>query len=147
MSVLRENPTFGGDVTFKCKNNKIIRGHSSVLAASSSVFAEMFQNESKEKEEKVVEIKDIAPKIFEQLIQYLYIKDVDLENNIQSVELQKADVTELLIAADKYRVDPLKERCAQYLAENVTVQNATKYLVWADNYKVPELYEFAMIFM
>lgn len=136
--LFRENETFSDVVMFKCKNKEIY-GHPSVLAASSPVFSAMFQHEFKEKQEKVVEIEDIKPSVFEQLVQYLYIQDTELEN----VE----DVVELLVAADKYCVDSLKRKCGLYLSENLTSENAVRCLILAHLHQVPELTEVALDFI
>lgn len=138
INLFRENKAFGDIVAFKC-GNEIIKGHPSVLAASSPVFSYMFQHDFfKENNVIPVEIQDTKPDIFQQLVQFIYIQDVDLEN---------VDVIGLFQAADKYCVDSLKTKCATHLSKSLTVENATRCLVLAHLHNAPSLTESALNFV
>lgn len=82
------------DVEFQC-HGKSIKAHTLILASGSPVMAAMFENELKEKEERVINISEIKPNIFENLLEYIYTGDAAVENEVE-------DVAELLVAADRY---------------------------------------------
>lgn len=61
------------------------------------------QGKFKESSTKLVEIEDVDPHVFRQLLKFLYAGQVP--------ELKNADVMEpLFLAADKYQADALKRR-------------------------------------
>jgi hypothetical protein len=126
------------DVTFKCKNNNI-KAHTLILASGSPVLAAMFQHNFRENQEKVVEIKDINPEVFEELLCYIYTGNFNSGRNV--------DVAELLVAADKYAVETLKEECALILSRKLTVENAAQYLVLAHLHNSPKLREASLDFI
>jgi hypothetical protein len=132
---LLKNPE-GADVTFNFGNqtpHQTLKGHSLVLAAGSPVLAAMFQHNFKEMNAgKVVEIADINSEVFAVVLQFLYTGEVDLKN---------ADAAEVMVAADKYAIDPLKEECASCMSENLTLENVTSHLVLAHLHNVPTLQE------
>jgi hypothetical protein len=118
---LCNNPE-NADVTFNFEN-QTLRGHTCILSSGSPVLVAMFKHNFKENVEKVVEIADIKWNIFAALLRFLYTGETDLEN---------ADAAaELLVAADKDAIDSLKEECAAYMSQNLTVENAISYAVLA----------------
>ena len=125
------------DVTIECEGTTF-KAHSFILANSSPVLAAMFQHDCKENQKKMVEIKDIRSSVFGQLLHYFYTGDVTLEN---------ADLPELMVAADKYAIDSLKEECGQHLSQNLTVENAGEYLVLAHRINCVKLRESSLDFM
>lgn len=124
------------DVTFKFKE-KEVEAHTIIIASGSPVLAAMFQNSFKEKQERVVVI-DSNTAVFEKMLRFFYTGDADLNT---------ADVTDLLILANMYGVDPLKEKCALFMAENLTVENVIRYLVVSHLHLSPCLYESALEFI
>lgn len=97
------------DVTFKFAN-KTIEAHTLILASASPVLAAMFQHDFQENRERVVEIQDIAPNVFESLLRYIYTGIVDFKSG---------DEEELMVVADKYGIVSLKEESAQVLSHAV----------------------------
>ncbi len=136
MRNLWENKTLS-DVTFKCKE-KSIEAHTVIITARSPVMAAMFQHDFKENKEKVVEVTDIKPNVFEQLLLYIYTGDAELE---------KVDVAELLVAADKYEIESLKEECSFRLSQEISVENASRLLVFSHLHNSPKLHESILDFM
>ncbi|XP_046450190.1 speckle-type POZ protein-like [Daphnia pulex] len=126
------------DVTFNCKN-KNIKAHTLILASGSPVLAAMFQHNFRENQEKVVEIKDINPEVFEELLCYIYNGNFNSGRNV--------DAAELLVAADKYAVEALKEECALVLSRELKVENAAQYLVLAHLHDSPKLHEASLDFI
>lgn len=137
LSELWESKTLA-DVTFKCAE-KSIKAHTLILASGSPVLAAMFQHDFVENRERVIEISDINPIVFENLLRYIYTGDVGL--------LEITHVAQLLVAADKYDVDYLKDECAQLLSRNVTLETATEYLVLSHLHNSSELHELTLEFM
>lgn len=125
------------DVTFKCGSEKIL-AHTLITSSGSPVLNAMFQNNFKEKKERVVEITDIKFDVMEQLVRYIYTGKADFE---------KVDAGQLLAAADKYDVHSLKEDCGRYLSTTITLENAVLNLVASHLYNVQELLEIATDFL
>ena len=96
------------DVTFLVQGEQI-KAHKAILAARSTYFDTMFNAGMKESESNVVEVTDVQPKVFKILLRFLY----------GSVpEKSECDVwSELLVAADKYDVQHLKEACETSLVK------------------------------
>jgi hypothetical protein len=121
------------DVTFDFGNGTLLKGHSLVIASGSPVLAAMFKHNLKENAgKKVVEMAGIESDVFAVLLRFLYTGEVDLGN---------ADAAEVMVAADKYAIDPLKEECASRMTQNLTVENATSYLVLAHLHNAAALQE------
>ena len=125
------------DVHFVFKESTIA-AHSSVIAASSPVFATMFQRgKFKEAHPKTVDIEDVDPGVFRQLLQFLYSGQVS--------EWQNADVMEsLFVAADKYQLDALKNLCEDCLIPELELENAIRFLVLAHLHLAPKLQQAAV---
>ena len=128
------------DVQFVFKESKIA-AHSAIVTASSPVFATMFQQgKFKEAHTKTVDIKDVDPHVFRQLLQFLY--------SGQAPEWDNADVMEpLFLAADKYQVDALKSLCEDCLISKLKLENAIRYLVLAHLHSASKLQQAAVKFL
>jgi hypothetical protein len=126
------------DVVIKCEE-KSFEAHTFILASGSPVLAAMFQHDCEENQKKIIEIADIQPNVLRKLLHYFYTGDANLE--------QDADVAELMVAADKYAVDSLKEECGQHLSHKLTVENAGHYLVLAHTINAAKLRESSLNFM
>jgi hypothetical protein len=126
------------DVVIKCEE-KSFEAHTFILEAGSPVLAAMFQHDCEENQKKIIEIADIQPNVLRKLLHYFYTGDANLE--------QDADVAELMVAADKYAVDSLKEECGQHLSQKLTVENAGHYLVLAHTINAAKLRESSLNFM
>jgi len=127
------------DVEFQC-SGKSIKAHTLILASGSPILAAMFENDFEEKHKRVAIITDIKANILENLLQYIYTGEVALETEVE-------DVADLLVAADKYAVEPLKEECALYLSKDLKVENAASYLVLAHLHNSTVLHESTLAFM
>ncbi len=116
-----------------------IGGHLNILAIRSSVFAAMFEHDRKECKTGRVTIQDIHPKVFKQLLQFIYSGrtcELLTENTAQS----------LCVAADKYDIEDLKEECVDFLLSCIRMDNAIKLMVWAHLYSIKELKDAALAF-
>lgn len=125
------------DVTFKV-DDKSIATHALILASGSPVFAAMFQNDCKESRERVVEIVDFDSDVIKAMLKFLYTG---------RVLFTSVNVSNLLMAAEKYGIESLKRECAHHLIGKFTVTNAVDYLVLAHVNNVPNLRKAALDFM
>ncbi len=101
---------------FKIKiQEKSIRAHKVVLAASSPVFAVYFVKYPNS----LMELEDLEFEVAEQMINFIYDEEV-------------GDMTKyakpLLEVADELKIETLKVYCEKYLFENLTVENAIEIL-------------------
>lgn len=98
--ILQGHPSKAGFSLFI--KTALIRPKSNFLSAGGSpVFAAMFEHEMVESVTRTVTIEDTEPKVFSQLLRYLYTGDAP--------EIEGSEMTEpLFIAADKYQVESLK---------------------------------------
>jgi speckle-type POZ protein len=122
------------DVQFHFKDDQHIGGHSHILVARSPVFAAMFQHEMKETKTGHVNIQDIQPDIFKQLLHYIY--SVQL-----SVPLTETTAQLLFEAADKYDIGDLKDECIDFLLDYIRVDNVINLMAWAHIHSVDQLTE------
>nr|CAH0109769.1 unnamed protein product [Daphnia galeata] len=129
------------DVVFDF-GSETIGAHVAVLSARSSVFAAMFQCNMQEATTRRVVIPDIEPPIFKQLLHYLYA------GKAPDLRLMADEVAQpLLLAADKYDIQDLKDECQMLLRSRITVENAVDILVWAHYHSVTRLAEAALTFV
>lgn len=133
---LLENKTFS-DVVFKV-DGKQFHAHKNILAQRSPVFAAMFKHEMMEAMCSTVEIEDISPEVFREMLRFIYAGKVK--------EIKRIDV-HLLAAADKYFLKGLKLMCETSLCNNLTTDNALRYLHLADTHNALALRARALKFV
>lgn len=112
-----------------------------ILAAQSSVFATMLQNDTKEKETDLVdisdcdsnvfEISDWDPSVFEDFLYYLYSRSTE--------KISNDNVTSLYELADKYDVSALKEECIRFMKENISCNTFCDIMSLAVDYEDRQL--------
>jgi len=119
-----------GDTSFEC--NKFM------LTARSPVFRSMFKHNTKENQTNVVNIKDIDPKVMEEMLQCIHTGD---SPNLKYFE------KELLAAADFYQLDQLKISCQEVLSDTLNVETSIELLILSDLYTAPKLRKDALKFV
>jgi speckle-type POZ protein len=124
------------DFTFIVRGQKFA-AHKNILSMRSPVFAAMFQHPTKEMLSGNVEVEDINPDVFQELLRYLYT------GLTRSTAL---DVTapELLAAADKYLLEDLKTRCETHLIRQMSSQNCLNMLTLTAHHPAEHLKKFAI---
>ena len=125
------------DVTFEFQS-KTIAAHSQIIASGSPILAAMFQSDFKEAKDRVAVIKDVKPEVLEKLLRFIYTGNAAMD---------EGTVRDLLVAADIYGVDLLKEECGLYMSQHLSAANACKYLVLAHLHHVPRLNESTLSFI
>lgn len=105
---------------------KTFRAHRCILALASEYFKNLFEQGPKEE----YFLNDVKPEIFEVILRYIYTEDLSkCETRIQDI----------LVAADKYSINPLVERCEIELCKEVTLDNYKELLELSQRYGFPEL--------
>ena len=119
---------FGGmhlsDIIFNIDGREF-PAHKNILAARSEVFAAMFQHPTKENLTNRITIEDVEPKVFHELLRFVYTGRVSLEK-------MESLAAGLFIAADKYLLDDLKLECEIYLLHNMSPDNCVVLLLHGD---------------
>jgi BTB/POZ domain len=127
------NVNFLVDVTFNVKGIKM-RSHSAVVT-SSPVFAAMIESGKVEDGTKCVDINDTEPEVFEQILRYLYTNEV--------LKLREL-VLPLLVAADRFQIDSLKEICELLLSLKLNSFTVIHRLIVARKHSAADLLEASM---
>ena len=120
----------GSDVTFVVAGEKIA-AHKFLLARCEH-FRSMFSSGMVEADAVEVPEKDITPKAFKKLLQYLY---TDAAPEYAGID----DTTELLIAADRCSLDALKLWSERAIISNLNGDNVIDALILAEKYNCPSL--------
>jgi speckle-type POZ protein len=96
--------------------------HKLILAARSEVFAAMFKHPMKENSTNQIKIEDIKPEVFQELLRFIYT------GRVSSATMETMAVG-LLIAANKYMLIGLKNKCENYLLHDMSPENCIELLL------------------
>ena len=83
-------------------------------------------------------IQDFTPSVVEEMLRYIYT------GNAPNI-VETAD--QLLIAAEKYQLDDLKNLCEQELSNNIKIENAIDRFIQGDMYQAQGLKEACLSFL
>ncbi|XP_049995840.1 speckle-type POZ protein-like isoform X2 [Alexandromys fortis] len=98
--------------------------------ARSPVFSAMFEHEMEECKKNRVEINDLDPEVFKEMMRFVYTgKAPNLDKMADN----------LLAAADKYALERLKVMCEEALCSSLSVDNVADTLVLADLHSAEQL--------
>ncbi|XP_042903337.2 uncharacterized protein [Parasteatoda tepidariorum] len=103
---------------------EIIPVHKCLLSARSPVFSAMFKRDMMENQTGVVDIPDVESEVLCSFVEYLY---TDIFSNTDFDH-----VLNLLLVADKYQVNSLKERCSKILISKISTENIYEVISVAD---------------
>ena len=120
---LWENPLFT-DCSLLVAGHEF-RAHKAILAARSPVFRAMFEHQMEERLTNCVEIHDLDPQVFKEMMGFIYTGKVP---HLHSHSM----ACDLLAAADRYGLKDLKVMCEDALCRNLSVENAAHTLIVAD---------------
>ena len=113
------------DLTLVCSDGIEIQAHRFTLAAASHVLKELIDIGSS-----IIKISDIDSTTMNEILRYIYTKEV---NDIDDC------APKLIYGADKYELNGLKELCVIAMIDNLSVENAVDYFLLADQYDAEEL--------
>ena len=106
------------------------RAHKSVLSDASVYFEAMFGHDMKEKEQQVVELHDLSPKGFSEMMEYFYHGYVTID---------RKNIADILEAARFFHIEWLINICCDYLINNLSLANYESVLFLADKYYLGDL--------
>lgn len=112
--------------------------HRAILSARSPVFGAMFSHNMVESTTGEVDITGFEPDVFQDFLLYLYSARVK--------KLSEENVVGLYFAADKYNTQDLKEKCVQFMRDNLTVTIFCRVVSLALQHDESDLLEVAMQF-
>ena len=112
------------DVNFRIGGSEF-PAHKIILVTRSEVFAAMFQHPMEERSTNQVKIEDIEPDVFQELLRFIYTGRV-------STATMESMAAGLLIAADKYLLDELKNECENHLLHHMSPDNCVVLLLHGD---------------
>ena len=118
---------------------EVMSAHLTVLRARSPVMAAMFRHDMQESRTKEVVIEDFSPEVFRELLLFLY--------SGRARRLSEDSTQSLLLAADKYAVEDLREECLAMLRQRISLDNALDTLCWAHANSVQVLAESALAYI
>ena len=120
------------DVKFIVKG-KTFGAHLAVLASASHVMATTFESgKFKEGPIKSMQIDDMTPQVFEQILHFLYSSAMPRWNEFAEP---------LLEAAVKYKIHSLQRECEVFMSSNLTIENVISRFTLAHRYSASLLYE------
>ncbi|KAJ1685056.1 hypothetical protein LUZ63_016446 [Rhynchospora breviuscula] len=129
----------GTDVSFNV-SGVTLDAHRCVLAARSPVFMAQFFGPMKGKVNQSIEIKDMQPSIFNSMLQFIYSDSVpDLEEARGNKDASVALAQHLLVAADRYGLERLKQLCELKMYEFIDANNLATTLTLAEQHNCSEL--------
>jgi speckle-type POZ protein len=132
----------GTDVTIDVRG-QAFRAHRCVLAARSPVFdAELF-GAMKRKDTERIGVEDMEPAVFELLLHFIYTDS--LPGNGEGCGT--AVTQHLLVAADRYGLDKLKEACDMKLRTSLDVETVATTLALAEQHQCSLLKDACVTFM
>ncbi|XP_055353469.1 BTB/POZ domain-containing protein 6-like [Paramacrobiotus metropolitanus] len=103
-----------------CGEVEIIYAHKLALSLSSDVFHNMLNGSVVKRAGTAIDIPDIPPDAFHNMLSYIYtgsVEDLQLENAVQT-----------LFIADKYDLPWLAELCSDFILDDVGTRNCLLYL-------------------
>jgi speckle-type POZ protein len=118
------------DVIIKTNAEKDIKAHSIILSRSDVFDVMLNKHNLREARTKTIEITDIDRDVLVETIRFLYYDEAPL---IEEMAL------DLLVAADKYNIQALHNKCVNFLWQNVDMENFSQILVIADRLSIESL--------
>ncbi|KAI0603780.1 speckle-type POZ protein-like protein, partial [Pyrenophora tritici-repentis] len=116
------------------------KAHKAILAARSPVFRAMFEHQLEKRLTNRVDINDLDPKVFKEMMGFIYTGKAP-HLHIHSM------VCDLLAAADRYGMEGLMVLCEDALSRNLSVENAAHTLILADLHSAQQLKTQALDFI
>ncbi|KAL7293601.1 hypothetical protein TKK_0012688 [Trichogramma kaykai] len=127
------------DVMLRATCGKEIPAHKAVLATASPVFKAMFTHDMLENKRRLVDMIDVRYESAIELLRYIYT------GGVETCEVSL--VIDLLVAADKYEIEYLKNKCEMILSLNLSSENVVNVLKVADKCNMEKLKKTAVNFV
>ncbi len=133
---LFENIISARDVDIDVRGHKF-KAHKAILSAKSPVFAAMFSHEFTENVSHHVDVPDIEPEIFKEVLRFIY--------NGRTTKMKEMAV-KLFFAADKYLLDELKQQCQSQSINRMSAENCMELLFLPNHHPAEQFKKNALNF-
>eukprot|EP01120_Amphizonella_sp_Union-15-10_P009475 TRINITY_DN3591_c0_g1_i1.p1 TRINITY_DN3591_c0_g1~~TRINITY_DN3591_c0_g1_i1.p1 ORF type:complete len:554 (-),score=106.73 TRINITY_DN3591_c0_g1_i1:56-1717(-) len=124
------NDPFYADVEFKLVDGTIVAGHKAILTARCDYFKTVFAGVFMESDQKLIPIFEISSNLFLDLLNYIYTNLVSFDADV---------VVDLLMAADRFLLEDLKERIEKDLEQVRQLDNVVDLLLISEQASSPRL--------
>ena len=119
------------DITLVAKDGKEFKAHRNVLSAASPFFDRLLQSEMKENKEGVVRFEELSASSLEDVLEFVYTGNVEVND--------EQNAKELIIAADYLLLECLKSFPERFLEQRVTISNCISTFYFAEKYHCAQL--------
>lgn len=130
------------DVIIKTKNDNELRAHKCILIARSEYFNNLFSLRWAESSSVHRISLPYSYTVVEHLLEYLY---TDKLSTIENEDIE--NVCNLLILADEYFMERLKQICEYFLSTHITLKNVSQMFAFSYTYNAKQLSECCMEFI
>ncbi|PQP98566.1 BTB/POZ domain-containing protein [Prunus yedoensis var. nudiflora] len=131
-------PAFFSDVILFASDDENpipIPAHKAVLANRSPVFRAMLENEMEESLSGTIKIGDVSYDALRAFVNYLYTAEVCPDQQL---------ACDLLVMAEKYQVQHLKDLCEKFLVANLNWDNAFMIYTFAHQHDAKQIIDAAL---
>uniref|UniRef100_A0A146MBK5 Inhibitor of Bruton tyrosine kinase n=1 Tax=Lygus hesperus TaxID=30085 RepID=A0A146MBK5_LYGHE len=118
------------DVDVVCDDSVILKAHKCILAARMEYFNNMFMRGWTEAEMGMKIHLQCSSRIVNWILDFLYTDRLPESLGCEDLD----NIIKLLIASDQYLIDDLKDECAIYLSELLSLKNCVMILQLANTY-------------
>ena len=126
------------DVTFKTSDGGSVSGHRAIVAAGSPVFQAMLYGNMKESNEKEISLSTVNTDTCKALLSFMYTG---------KVEIDSTSCFSILEAARYFNVAVLENKCNDFIATSLDIENCCTIATFANNKKFDSLLEKCLTFM
>ncbi|XP_046455346.1 speckle-type POZ protein-like [Daphnia pulex] len=109
------------DIAFNVRGRQF-KAHKSILASRSKFFTAMFEHPTQENLTNQVEVEDVEPDVFNEILRFIYTGKVS-ESTMENMPF------EIFAVADKYLLDQLKIECETHIIHRMSVENCLELLL------------------
>ncbi|KAK1798204.1 hypothetical protein P4O66_000697 [Electrophorus voltai] len=129
-----------------CVAGQEFQAHKAILAARSPVFSAMFEHEMEESKKNRVEINDVEPEVFKEMMCFIYTGKAPNLDKMADDLLAAADKSSFSLPDSlvlphslQYALERLKVMCEDALCTSLSVENAAEILILADLHSADQL--------
>ena len=118
------------DITLVAKEGNEFKAHRNVISAASPFFSKLLNSDMREKEEGVIRFEEISESILGVILKFIYTG---------SIEVNRKNAKNLIIAADYLLLESLKVIAGRFLEKQMSNYNCISTLHFAEKYGCQEL--------
>ncbi|CAO2206175.1 unnamed protein product [Urochloa humidicola] len=122
----------GADIEFSVQG-QTFAAHRLVLAMRSPVLKAEFFGLTKEARTQTAMIREMQPAVFKALLHYIYTDSLPAFDGLSRLDCSEM-IRNLLVGADRYKMDRLNLMCQIMLSEDLDVKNMATILAFADQH-------------